>query len=123
MKIKTFDLTGFGGGYEATCQRMVWNGVRFLMANRMELVPTYKEFKNVYGIAIPEGQDAEDLDKAIMAGIDDATGAMHQCAVGHIRYIAKNGYQKWFDMMKEEREKEDAEPIKEFEYDKEFTLP
>ena len=122
MKIKTFDLTGFGGGYESTCQRMVWNGVRFLVANKMELAPVYKEYQNVYGLAISEGQDAEDLDKAIMAGIKGATGAMHQCAVGHIRHIAKNGYAKWFEMMKEAREK-DGDKETEFEYDKEFVLP
>lgn len=122
MKIRTFDLTGFGGGYESVCQKMVWNGVRFLVANRMELAPTYKEFKNIYGVAIAEGQDAEDLDKAIMAGVDDATGAMHQCAVGHIRYIAENGYSKWFEMMKEAREK-DGEKETSYEYDKEFQLP
>ena len=25
MKIKTFDVTGFGGGYEAETQKMIWN--------------------------------------------------------------------------------------------------
>ena len=29
MKIKTFDVSGFGGSYEATCQKMIWKGVRF----------------------------------------------------------------------------------------------
>lgn len=117
MKIKTFDLTGFGGGYEATTQKMLWNGVRFVQGKNLQ--PVYLESKNLIGVAIAEGNEAEDLDKAIMEGIDDATGAMHQCAVGHIRYINKNGYAKWFKMMSEARKEEGST---EYDYEHDFEL-
>ncbi len=111
MKINTWDLTGFGGGYEATTQKMLWQGVKFLVDNNIKEIES-KQLQNVYGIAINEGEIGKQFDEAMMKGIDDATGAMHQCATNHARYIAKNGYQRWYDELKEHRTEE-----KSFEYE------
>lgn len=118
MKIKTFDVTGFGGGYEATTQKMIWNGVRHLLGQNNKS-PNFKQYKGITGIAIADGEDAEALDKAIMEGVSDATGAMHQCAVNHSRYIAKNGYAKWCEELAESRL---GEPEQFYEYEHEFDL-
>ena len=55
--------------------------------------------KNVYGICMDNNEDAKSLDSAIMDGIDDCTGAMHQAVVSHIFYIRKNGWDKYVEEM------------------------
>lgn len=119
MKINSFSFSGFGGSYEDTCQKMVWQGVKFLVENP-DLVPEFKTFRNVYGLAIPQNEAGKQLEIAIVKGHDDCTGAMFQCAVGHIQYIAENGYDKWYAEMKMHRKDKD-EYIMEFEAD--FKLP
>lgn len=123
MKIKTWDITGFGGGYESTCQKMLWNAVRFMRENLITELES-KQYQNIAGIADnSDDPNGKVFDDAMMEGIDDATGAMHQCATNHARYIAKNGYQMWFEVLgiarKEENENE--QPY-EFEYEYEFSL-
>jgi hypothetical protein len=117
MKIKTWDITGFGNSYEATCQKMLWNAVRFLRSGNKEI--STKSFANVYGVVINEGKDGKAFDEAMMEGIEDATGAMHQCATAHATYIQNNGYAKWFDELEKARTNE--MPY-DFEYDKDFIL-
>ena len=68
-----------------------------------------------------KGKDKDDFEKAIMEDVDDVTGAMHQCAVIHAVYIAKNGYGKWCEELSEARKKK-GESQKEYEYNKEFAL-
>ena len=121
MKIKTWDVSGFGGSYEDACQKMIWNGVRFVQENRA-LEINIKEIKNVYGICLIEGKDGKAFDKAIMEDVDDATGAMHQCAVGHIRYIYKKGYDEWYKVLGEARRKGKNEQSFEYEYTPNFEL-
>jgi len=119
MIIKTWDITGFGGGYEATCQMMLWNAVKFISNNDKEIKS--KQSPQIYGIAINEGKDGEAFDKAMMEGIDDATGAMHHCATNHALYIQKNGYDKWFEELKKDREAEGEEPY-DFGYPEDFEM-
>lgn len=118
MKIQTWEVTGFGGGYEATTQKMIWNAVKFLSENKSAEIDS-KQSNSFYGICLNEGKDGKDFDKAMMNGINDATGAMHQCATNHALYIAKNGYYKWYSELKTNRETKEAF---EFDYDKEFEL-
>lgn len=117
MKIATFDITGFGGGYEATCQKMLWNAVRFLLSGRKEVLS--KQSPQIYGVAINEGADGKAFDSAMMDGISDATGAMHHCATNHALFIQKNGYKKWFEEIKARR---DGENPYDFEYNNDFDL-
>ena len=119
MDIETWDITGFGGGYEATCQQMLWNAVRFLVGQKRDVKS--KQCENIYGIAINEGEDGKAFDKAMMEDIDDATGAMHQCATNHAMYISKNGYKKWFEELGIKR-KADGEKPYIFKYPVEFSL-
>lgn len=96
--MKTVDLSGLSGGYENICQQMLKNGIDYLTAKGLIGAYSgiaYKEYEGVVGIAIPNTPEAEALDKAIMAGIDGATGAMHQCVVGHLKFIAKKGVDGW----------------------------
>lgn len=91
----TNDMSGFGGGYEECCQRLLTNGLVYLTEKGDIDGLKYKSYKNVYGICIPKGELSEEMDQAIMEGEDDVSGAMHQAAVSHTFWIAKNGYEAW----------------------------
>ena len=93
--MKTIDISGFGGGYEATCQKMLLNGLRFLKDKPDFDWSGYRTFENVYGICSAVNDNAQALDKAIMNGIDDATGAMHQAVIFHLSYIHQHSYEEW----------------------------
>lgn len=93
--MKTIDISGMGGGYEATCQKMLWNGIRYLEGGGAKDDIRISSFKNVVGVAICESDAAKALEKAMMEGVDDCTGAMHQCVIGHLLFIAKNGRDAW----------------------------
>lgn len=78
------EISGFGGGYEATCRAMVLAGIQWIDANP-NADPHYQGFKNVFGIAIDTNDDARALDKVLLdAAKGDCTGAMHHAAVGHV---------------------------------------
>ncbi len=100
------EISGFGGGYEETCRRMVRQGLEWWDAHP-DANPQYKGFKNVFGLVTDENKDATDLDNAMMTGIDDATGAMHQACLSAIFFIRKNGWEKYqAEMSAPERKKE-----------------
>lgn len=93
----TFSLSGFGGSYEDMCQRMLWRGVGFLAEVNppTEMWDGAKEFKDIYGVMITEGKHLKALDSVIVKPGEDCTGAMHQCVMGHLRFIHQNGIEKW----------------------------
>ena len=93
--MKTRDISGFGGGYEALCQKMLKNGLKFLRQREPFDWSGYKQFKGIYGICTAEGKDAKELDKAIMEGVEDATGAMQQAVVNHLAALWRFGLEKW----------------------------
>lgn len=89
------DISGFGGAYEFTCQRMLWNGIEFVEAHPGIKEYKFVTYKNVTGLCGSSCDNARMLEAAIMAGVDDATGAMFHAVVGHVLYIANNGREKW----------------------------
>jgi hypothetical protein len=100
--MKTVDMSGFGGSYEFTMQKMLENGERFLAANP-GAVGKWKAWENVTGIMLSEDDDAKRLETAVMDGINDATGAMHQAVIMHLIFIARNGRDKWLSEFPEDR--------------------
>lgn len=101
--MKTRDISGFGGGYEALCQKMLKNGLKFLKQKESFDWQGYGQTKNVFGICIAETKDAKMLDKAIMKGIEDATGAMHHAVVNNLHYIWRFGLKKWLRPEKKDK--------------------
>jgi len=97
--MKTIDISGMGGGYEATCQKALLNGMRFIKEHPdADYLGSYKVYQNIYGVLTSETQIAHELDKALSAGIPERlglTGGMHQAVISHLLYIAKQGYEKW----------------------------
>lgn len=120
MKIQTFELSGFGGEYEEAVQKMMWRGVEWLQKNGNPEF-TSLQSENVIGVAINEGDTGKEFDRVITKEVEGCTGAMHQCATNHARYIAKNGYQNWFKLLSSTSREEDSQPF-EFEFDGEIDL-
>jgi hypothetical protein len=89
------EISGFGGGYEEVCQQMLENGCKWLEENKnpelTAAVPGNENIK-VFGILIPESDDAKALEDAVMEGVGDATGAMHHAVMNRLFWIAKNGW-------------------------------
>ena len=103
--MKTWDISGMGGGYEAMCQRMLWRGIAYL-ADVKPPVEMWKKtgtFANVYGVMTTEGGDLKGLEQSIIRKGDDCTGAMHQCVMGHLAFIHTNGMDKWHEELSKHR--------------------
>jgi hypothetical protein len=101
---RTVDLSGFGGGYEAMCQTMLWRGVQYLAEVKPPLTmwKDAKSFKNVYGLVMTEGADLKALEVAILKPGEDATGAMHHAVMATLRYIHKHGVDHWLAEVEKE---------------------
>jgi len=102
VKKLTADLSGFGGGYEAMCQTMLWRGVLHLAEVRpsLEMWKGAKSYTNIYGLLFTEGVELKALEKSMLHPGDDATGAMHQCVMGHLRQIHEHGVDGWVALIR-----------------------
>jgi hypothetical protein len=100
---ETIDISGMSGGYEATCQRMLYAGLKFL-DEHPDFKFNYEQSENIVGIAIGKTEWTKLLDDILEKAADhDCTGAMNQFVVNHLAFIYKNGKQKWLDSAPAER--------------------
>jgi hypothetical protein len=100
---ETIDMTGFGGGYEHACQKMLLAGVEYLKT-KPDFIFDYKTFKDTFGIVWSDSQHAKELDKILLKAVGgDCSGAMHQCVIGHLEYICKFGRDNWIAKFDEDR--------------------
>lgn len=101
------EISGFGGGYEGACRAMVIAGIAYI-DEHPDAEFKFHGYKDVYGIAVEDNDDAKALTKAMMdapvildgkqiqvrAG-DDCTGAMHHAAVGHCCAYKRLGWDEY----------------------------
>lgn len=92
--MKTVDISGMGGSYEAGCQLMLLRGLKYLKEHPDFDFSAYRSYKNVYGICEGKGGKAKELDEVIMKGVEPS-GAMHQAVISHLAYIHKHGHDVW----------------------------
>ena len=112
--IKTWNISGMGGGYENACQKMLWAGVKYMdtVRNAQDIMKGRKTYKNIYGI-VDMSPLFDECKKVMLKAVNnDFTGAMMQCVTGHLKYIVENGYDEWFATLLSDRDFE--QPI-EFE--------
>jgi len=109
--MKTLELSGFGGGYEATAQTMLTRGLKWASERTQVEDVKYEGYEGVYGLIKAKSPSAVALDHALLADHIDATGAMHQCVVENLLIILKHGYETWLKAAGEDRQMdiEDAE--------------
>lgn len=72
------EISGFGGGYEETCRKMVVAGVEWADA-KGDADPQYKEFENIYGITTGENADAKAMQDAMLKAADKRLHSAQLC--------------------------------------------
>ncbi len=91
--MKTVDVSGMGGGYEHTCQKMIEAAMKFFKENG---VPELSELKD------DENQKTKELEKVIIAASDnDCTGAMFYTARNHAYQRCLKGDEWYFDQFRD----------------------
>ena len=102
VKTRTASISGFGGGYEDTCQRMLWRGVAYLAEVQppLEIWEGTHSYEGVFGLLVT-GEGLKELEAAVMRGEDNVTGAQHQAVMGHLRVIHEHGVDWWIDHLRE----------------------
>ncbi len=96
MRKRTVDLSGFGGGYEAMCQTMLWRGVAWLA----EVQPRFEDVWPPVKVGAERQIKTKlevDLESAMLRPGEDVTGAMFGAAKSHVAYIARHGVDKWLE--------------------------
>lgn len=102
--MKTVDISGFGGGYENECQKILKAGIEFLEKNPGEI--KFKQSKNVFGIIdSSEDQRTSDLEDALVKASGDCTGGMVHATMQHLWFISKNGVDKWLEEFKDQQQR------------------
>lgn len=95
------EISGFDGGYEDCCQDMLEAGVKWLNEHPNPDLQGHT-FKGVYGVMVPESDDARALEGAVLdAAKGEATGAMHHAVMSRLFYIGKNGWEAYCAQLRE----------------------
>ena len=84
------EISGFGGDYEETCQRMLSAGVQWLAPR--EATITVREYEGVTGIVKLEGNDTEELSRVVIAAGEGCSGAQHHAVMSRLAWIARYGW-------------------------------
>lgn len=93
------EISGFGGGYEEMCRKMLFAGLAWLDANP-NANPEFRGYTGIYGIITETNEDAESLSEAILEPSErGATGAMHQAVVGACLYVKREGWDAYVEAM------------------------
>lgn len=94
------EISGFGGGYEEACQKMLFAGLAWL-DEHPTAEPKFRSAPGVYGLLDTENDDAREMSKAIVSAVEeDCTGAMHQAAVSHCLFVRRKGWDEYVAQMK-----------------------
>ena len=97
------EISGFGGGYEATCRAMVVAGLKWF-DEHPGASPEFRGYSGIYGVINEENSDAKELTKAVIeASGGDCTGAMHQATISHILWIHNHSWDQYAAESRERR--------------------
>ena len=94
------EVSGFGGTYEKSCRKMIKAGLEWFDVHP-EADPQFKGYEGIYGIISVDNEDAQELSNAVLASVDDCTGAMHQATIGHILHAHDVGWMTYVEEMKQ----------------------
>mgnify|MGYP006921331345 CR=1 FL=1 len=94
------EISGFGGGYELCCRRMLLAGLEWLDAHP-GADPKYHGFRDVFGVALEDNQDARDLSACVVAAAGEysPSGAQHQAVVSALMWIRQNSWEEYVARM------------------------
>lgn len=105
------EISGFGGGYEATCRAMVLAGLDWF-DEFPDAKPEFHGYKGIYGIIEEDNLEAKALSAAVVAAANgDCTGAMHQAVIGHVMAAHRLGWEGYCaEMRKRDDEPAETQP-------------
>ncbi len=93
------EISGFGGGYEQVCRKMLAAGLKWL-DEHPDSDPQFRGCRNLYGVIFKDNDDAKTLSKVVVDAADgDCTGAMHQAVISHCLWIRQNGWDAYVKQM------------------------
>jgi hypothetical protein len=95
------EISGFGGGYEASCRAMVKAGLEFWNQQGEDFDPHFRGWKGVFGLFMEDNDDAKALSAAVVAAVPDCSSAMHQAAMSHIFAVRQLGWDEYVRQMEE----------------------
>lgn len=86
------EISGFGGGYEASCRAMLLAGGTWADSHRDEALAIKSHFE------VPKELDKAMCDAAEPLG--GATGASFGTTLAHILYVLRHGWESWVEKMR-----------------------
>jgi len=92
------EISGFGGGYEEACRKMLVAGLEWLDAHP-KAAPKFHGYKGIYGTVHEDNDDAKALSAAVVNAVEGCSGAMHQAVICACLWIRKNGWEKYVTEM------------------------
>ena len=96
------EISGFGGGYEEACRKMVIAGITWLSGQNGEKIK-FSGFEGVFGLITAENETAKQLEKIMIdAAGGDCTGAMLHACVNHVSYAYAHGWEDYIKHMEGE---------------------
>lgn len=93
-----YEISGFGGAYEAACRDMVYAGLAWLAERPTADLTSW------------ETPDAKALEKAVLAACPDCSGAMHGAAMSACAFVHKQGWDTYVAKMTERAAKREKAP-------------
>ncbi len=92
--VETHEISGFGGGYEATCRNMLYAALKWMDEHPVEASAIrVKTYAHVFGLSEFFGDGAKGLEAEIMVACkNDCTGAMMHAVTNHFLFVLKNGW-------------------------------
>ena len=100
------EISGFGGGYEATCRKMVLAGMQWI-DEHPQADPQFYGYEGVYGILEEDNAEAKTLSRVVVeASGNDCTGAMHQACIGHVLAYKRLGWEEYCKQLRERETRE-----------------
>lgn len=100
---KCNEISGFGNSYEEGCRKMVIAGVEWFDKNK-ESNPKFHVYKDCFGLIIEDNEEAKNLTKHMNDAVNgEATGAMIQACVEHVRYAHQHGWDKYIESMEKRK--------------------
>lgn len=89
MEFLTVEISGMGGSYEDSCQKMLYAGIKHMKKNapfEFAIEDNYIDY---------EDEKMKELEKAMLSVCDDCTGAMFHCVASHLHSINEYGKTAW----------------------------
>lgn len=89
------EISGFGGGYEETCRKMVLAGIAWL-DEHPKADPRFMGNSKIYGVILEDNPDAKALTEVVVgASGGDCTGAMHHASILHCLAYKRLGWDEY----------------------------